>query len=154
MRRVLTYAVAGCVAGLTLAGRTAAMEMHGSKDEAVEMVKKGVVYIKTHGEKMAYTEFTREDGQFRDRGLYLVVYRLDGRVLAHGQNRKMVDKNLIKLRDIDGKPFIKETVDLAKSKSAFWMDHRFTNPVTKKIEPMEMYCERLKNTVVCSGHFM
>jgi len=130
------------------------MEMHGSKDEAVEMVKKGVAYLKTHGERKAYAEFTREDGQFRDRGLYLVVYRLDGMVLAHGQNRKMVDKNLIKLRDIDGKPFIRETVDLAKSKSAFWMDHRFTNPVTGKVEPMRMYCERLENAVICSGHFM
>jgi len=25
------------------------------------------------------------------------------------------------------------------------------NPVTKKVEPKEMYCERLDQTVVCGG---
>ena len=160
MRKVLTFAIAGCLAGLTPAGRTAEMEMHGgqhahgSTHGAVEMVKKGVAYIDEHGEKLAYAEFTREDGQFRNGAHYLVVYRLDGLVLAHGQNWKMVDKNLIRLRDLDGKPFIKETVELAKSQAVFWMDHRFINPVTKKVEPMRMYCERRKNTVICSGHFM
>ena len=52
---------------------------------------------------------------------------------------------------MDGKPFVKERVELAKSKGTFWQDYKFTNPVTKKIEPKQMYCERLDDTAVCGG---
>jgi cytochrome c len=118
--------------------------------EATAMVKKGVAYIKANGEK-GYAEITAKAPQFIDRDLYLVVYGLDGVVRAHGANEKMVGKNLIDLKDIDGKPFVKERVELAKAKGTFWQDYKFTNPVTKKIEPKSMYCERLSEVVVCGG---
>ena len=59
--------------------------------------------------------------------------------------------NLIDLKDVDGKPFVKERVELAQSKGTFWQDYKFTNPVSKKIEPKQMYCEKLDDTVVCGG---
>ena len=62
-----------------------------------------------------------------------------------------VGKNLIGLKDIDGKEFVKERVELAKAKGTFWQDYKFTNPVSKKVEPKAMYCEKLDETVVCGG---
>lgn len=119
--------------------------------EATAMVKKGVEFIKTHGKEKAYAEIINKQGRFTDRDLYLVVYALDGTVMAHGANEKMVGKNLIGLKDIDGKEFVKERVELAKTKNSFWQDYKFTNPVDKKIEPKSMYCEKLDDTVVCGG---
>jgi len=52
---------------------------------------------------------------------------------------------------IDGKLFVKERVELARTKGTFWQDYKFTNPVTKKIEPKAMYCEKLDDAVVCGG---
>lgn len=63
----------------------------------------------------------------------------------------MIGKNLIELKDIDGKAFVKERMDLAKAHANFWQDYKFTNPETKKIEPKSMYCEKLDETVVCGG---
>jgi signal transduction histidine kinase len=63
----------------------------------------------------------------------------------------MIGKNLIELKDVDGKPFVQERIDMAKASPTFWQDYKFTNPVTKKIEPKSMYCERLEDTVVCGG---
>ena len=83
-----------------------------------------------------------------------MVYKLDGTVAAHGANAKMVGKNLIELKDIDGKAFVKERVDMAKSKASFWQEYKFTNPETKKIEPKAMYCEKLNDTVVCGGIYL
>ena len=88
---------------------------------------------------------------FTDRDLYVVVYAMDGMVRAHGANEKMIGKNLIELKDVDGKPFVQERIDMAKANATFWQDYKFTNPVTKKIEPKSMYCERLDDTVVCGG---
>ena len=119
--------------------------------EATAMVKKGVTFLKSSGNEKGYAEISQKGGQFTDRDLYLVVYGLDGTVRAHGANEKMVGKNLIELKDIDGKAFVKERVDLAQSKGKFWQDYKFTNPVSKKIEPKSMYCEKHDDSVVCGG---
>ena len=122
-----------------------------SKDEAVAMVKKGVAYVKANGKEKGYAEITNKKGSFVDRDLYLVVYGLDGTVLAHGANEKQVGHNLIDLKDIDGKLFVKERVELAQKQPSFWQEYKFTDPLTRKIEPKQMYCERLDQTVVCGG---
>jgi signal transduction histidine kinase len=137
-----------------LATATFAAQAAGEKATAAEataMVKKGVVFIKASGKDKGYAEISNKKGQFTDRDLYLVVYGLDGTVKAHGANEKLIGKNVLDLKDIDGKPYVQERVDLAKSKGTFWQDYKFTNPVTKKIEPKSMYCEKLEETVVCGG---
>ena len=125
-----------------------------TKDQAVAMVKKGVAFIKANGKEKGYAEITSKAGQFRDRDLYLTVYALDGTVQAHGANEKMVGRNMIEMKDIDGKAFVKERMELAKSKPNFWQDYKFTNPENKKVEPKSMYCERLEESVVCGGVYL
>ncbi len=123
-----------------------------SKDDAVMMVKKGLAAIKAQGADKIYAEINdKANTSWHQQDLYLVVYQLDGTVKAHGANAKMIGKNLIDLKDIDGKPFVKERMDLAAANATFWQDYKFTNPETKKIEPKSMYCEKLSDTVVCGG---
>ena len=128
-----------------------ASEGHATAAEATAMVKKGVAFIKASGKDKGYAEISTKGGQFSDRDLYLAVYGLDGTVRAHGANEKMIGKNLIDLKDVDGKPFVKERVEMGAAKPSFWQDYKFTNPVSKKIEPKSMYCERLDDAVVCGG---
>lgn len=134
-----------------LASGLARADVNVTPKEAEAMVKKGVSFIKTNGKDKGYAEITSKQGQFKDRDLYLVVYGFDGKVWAHGANEKMVGKVLIDLKDVDGKEFVKERVELGKAKPSFWQDYKFTNPVSKKVEPKTMYCERLEETVVCGG---
>lgn len=122
-----------------------------TKDEAQAMVKKAVAFVKAEGADKAYAAFTKKSPEFIDRDLYIVVYGLDGKVLAHGANEKLVGKEMIDAQDVDGKYFVKERVELAKGSATFWQDYKFVNPVTKKIEPKQMYCERLGDTAVCGG---
>lgn len=137
-------------AGLMIAAGTALAEDRASKPEAEAMVKKAVALYKTAKDK-AFTEFTAPSKSFVSKDLYVVVYDLNGKCLAHGQNDKQVGKDLIALKDPDGKEFVKERVELAKSKGKFWQDYKFTDPMTKKILPKEMYCEKSENVVICSG---
>lgn len=125
-------------------------EDYATPKEAEAMVGKAVALIKSAGTEKAYDAFTN-DKAWKDRDLYVVVYGLDGVVRAHGQNPKMVGKNLIEMKDPDGKPFVKERVDLTKNKGTFWQDYKFTDPVTKKILPKQMYCQRSGDTAVCAG---
>jgi signal transduction histidine kinase len=150
IRKVLaTMALSAIAVGCS--GAWAATAEHASAKEAEAMVKKGVAYIKANGKDKSYAEFTSKESKFRDRDLYLVVYGLDGKVWAHGANEKMVGRVMLDLKDIDGKEFVRERVELAKAKPSFWQDYKFTDPLTRKVEPKSMYCERLDDTVVCGG---
>ena len=122
-----------------------------TKDEAVAMVKKAVAFIEQSGPDKAYVEFDKKGGPFTDRDLYVVVYGLDGKVLAHGSNAKLIGKEMIDAQDVDGKYFVKERTELARKQPSFWQDYKFVNPVTKKVEPKQMYCQRVGETAVCAG---
>ncbi len=144
------YAMAVMISAALAAGSAWAADSATAKD-AEAMVKKAVAYIKANGKDKGYAEITNLKGQFKDRDLYLSVFGFDGKTVAHGANEKMVGKVLIDLKDVDGKEFYRERLELAKTKASFWQDYKFTNPVTKKVEPKSAYCERLDETVVCGG---
>ena len=143
----LLYAIAAA-----MAFASAAFAADGaSKEDAVAMVKKATAFIKEQGPEKAYPEITNKAGKFIDRDVYVVVYQLDGKVLAHGSNPKFVGKDMSDAQDVDGKLFVKQRVEMAAKQASFWQDYKFVNPVTKKVEPKEMYCERLENTAICAG---
>jgi signal transduction histidine kinase len=137
-----------CVA---LPGASWAAEDFATAKEAEAIVAKAVAHIKSAGSDTAYADFTQKKPGWVDRDLYVVVYDMKGTVRAHGQNPKMVGKDLIDLKDADGKAFVKERVELAQAKGKFWQEYKFTDPVTKKILPKSMYCEKLQDTAVCAG---
>ncbi|MYM96175.1 cache domain-containing protein [Duganella vulcania] len=124
----------------------------GSPDEAVAMVKKAVALIKSDGKEKAFAAISDPaNTTFHDRDLYIYVYDLNGVALAHGNNPKMVGKPLIGLKDNEGKPMIKEMVDLAKSKGKGWVDFKWPNPVTKAVEAKSGYIEKVDDMMVGSG---
>jgi len=145
----LKFVLFAAAAALACNGTWAAE--NATAKEAEAMVRKGVGFIKAKGKEQGYAEITSKQSSFKDRDLYLVVYGLDGKVWAHGANEKMVGRVLIDLKDVDGKEFVRERTELGKAKPNFWQDYKFTNPVSRKVEPKSMYCERLDDTVVCGG---
>jgi cytochrome c len=147
----MTLPVALALAGSMSVAAFAAKEEFGTAKEAEAMVARAVAHIKAAGPVKAYQAFTDKAPGFFDRDLYVVVYDLEGRVLAHGQNPKMVGKVIIDLQDADGKAWIQERVELTKTKGKFWHDYKFTDPITKKVLPKSTYCERVESTAVCVG---
>ncbi|MFC5497167.1 cache domain-containing protein [Caenimonas terrae] len=143
--------VAGLVLGALSGAAVAATAERATAKEAEAMVKKGVAYIKANPHDKAFADISDPKGQFVDRDLYLVVYRLDGMNLAHGYNRKFIGKNMIDLQDSDGKLFHRERIELAKTQTSFWQDLKFVDPLSKKIEPKQTYCERTADMLVCGG---
>ncbi len=123
----------------------------GTKEEAVAMVKKAIEFMKANGNDKAFAEFSNPKGQFVDRDLYIVVYDMNMKCLAHGQKKSMVGKELLDFKDVDGKEYMKERQNLMKTKTTAWQEYKFMNPVSKKIEPKEMYLERVGDLVVGCG---
>lgn len=147
---MIKIAIAATAAFLTIS-TAQAQDSKGTAPEAIAMTKKAVAAIKAEGADKVYAAISAKEPRFVDRDLYVIVYDMTGKCLAHGANAKLVGKDLIENQDTDGKFYIKERVELAKSKAEFWQDYKFTNPTTKKIEAKSTYCEKLGDTVACVG---
>src|SRR5258708_20129441 len=55
----------------------------GTSAEATAMVDKAIAHIKKAGREKAFADFNNKSGPFVDRDLYVVVYDMKGKVLAH-----------------------------------------------------------------------
>lgn len=142
---------AACVSVLLMATPALAAGDKGSAEEAVALTKKALAHIKTEGPK-AYEDFTAKDPRFIDRDLYVIVYDLNGKCLASGSNPKMVGRDNLETQDTDGKFYIKERMELARtSPQGYWQDYKFPNPLTKKVEPKSTYCEVGSGVLACVG---
>lgn len=128
-----------------------AADQRANKQEAVAMVKKAIEYLNQNGKEKAFAEFSKPQGMFVDRELYIVVEDMNGTVLAHGTNPKLIGKSLIEIKDMNGKGFVREQVELAKTKGSGWVDFHWNNPVSQKMEPRSTYLERVGDYIVLSG---
>lgn len=150
---MLTRFVKFWMAGLLMigfSGFSVQAAEHGSANEAKAMVQKAIDAMKKHGIEATITDINKRDGQYQDRDLYVVVYDMNGKNLAH-LNPKMVGKEMMDLTDVDGKFFIRERIELVKAKGKAWQDYKFVNPTTKQIEPKSMYVEKFENVIVGCG---
>jgi len=122
-----------------------------TKDDAIAMVKKTVTAIKADGVEKTYAAINTPGSQYQNGEVYVVVQGFDGTTLAHGTNPKLIGKNMMEVQDVDGKYFAKEMATRGQKEASFWVDYKFPNPATKKIQVKDMYCEALPPTTVCAG---
>jgi cytochrome c len=140
--------------GLLLAfgGFPASAFEHGTRDQAVAMVKRVQDKFKKDGAEVTFKAVTEKAEEFNERDLYPFIYTLDGtKCVAHGANSALVGKNLIDLRDQDGKFLIRELAETAKSPGHGWVDYKWPNPITKMIDPKSSYVERMGDYFVGVG---
>ena len=149
MKRLFAFVVALLLAA---SGAFAQGESRGTVAEAEAMVKKSIVFYKKHGREKALAEFNKNPGPFVDRDIYVTVYNFKAETLAH-INPKMVGKNMMDLRDADGKYHIRERLEAAEKGTSGWQDITFFNPVTKKVEPKRIYWEKYDNLVFAAGAY-
>jgi len=144
-----TILVVWCL--VLMVGNVTPAAQFGTAAEAEALVKKAVQLIKTEGKEKAFVELSNPKGKFVDRDLYIFVYDMTGKCVAHGFNQKMIGKDLIDMKDKDGKYFVKERIEIAKTKGKGWQDYEFTDPITKKIEHKSAYIEKAEDLVVGCG---
>jgi hypothetical protein len=129
---------------------TAGAGERGNLEEAKALVKKARAYIQTVGPEKAFAEFNNPKGQFRDRDLYIFVHDTDGFEMANGGNPRLVGKNVLELRDVDGVYITKGMTEAAR-KGGGTLHYKFRDPVSGSIMEKVGYAELEGNFVVGSG---
>lgn len=146
-RHFLGFA-AGIFGGVRLA---AAADTHGTPEEAKTMVEKAATLITSEGQEKAFAVIDNPAGPFVDGDLYVFVTSFDGVTLAHGLNKALIGKNLLHVKDADGKLFVQAMIDVAKDKGEGWVDYKWPNPTSKKIEDKSSFIKRVGDTIVGCG---
>lgn len=150
MSAVLGAALAGLLAPAAFAGERA------TKEEAVAMVKKAVAFYKANGREKSFAAFSDQQGQFRDRELFLIVLDSKGNTLAHGALKKMIGANIMDLKDVNGVMIIRSFYKAVEKSPSGWSDeYVFINPTLQKMEPKLTYVEKVDDILIaCGYHFV
>lgn len=136
-RNLMTLVLAGFVSFGAMA------QEHGTKDEAKAMVVSALAHIKKVGNEQAFKDFTSDKANWTKKDLYVFTMDSKGVVLGHGANEKLVGKNLIELKDQNGKAFAREFVEVGMTKGEGWVDYDWANPVSKKVEGKSTFVKRV-----------
>jgi signal transduction histidine kinase len=125
------------------------------KATAKNLVKDAVACAKTNGlEKLLY-EINNSKGRFHvqaDGELYIFVYDDKGICRAQGVNSgAIVGVNRWGNKDPDGKFYIQELIKTGLAKGGGWMDYKYLNPKSGKVEPKTSYVEPTNGMIVGCG---
>jgi signal transduction histidine kinase len=154
MKKTFQFLLAATLA-LTLiqTGPASAQETHkrGTADEAVAMVKKAGDYLQKNGKDKAIAAFNDQKGEFVQGDLYVFMFDQKGVALAHGNNAKMINKDLMEL-NAGGVYPIKEFLKIGNSSAGKgWVKYQWPNSVTKKLEEKNTYVEKFGEYVIGVG---
>ncbi len=130
------------------ASQLALAEDKGTAPEAIALVQKVIASIKANGRQKTIDEINAK--KYVDRDLSITVISLDGVSLAN-LNTKLVGKNVLEIKDSNGKFFVKEGIEAVKKLGHAWIDFQWPNPLTQKIEAKSTYSEKYDDLVISCG---
>jgi len=123
----------------------------GTASEAEALVKKAAAFLKANGKDKTLAEISKAKGQFDKGELYIFAYDMKATVIAHPKNPKIIGKNLYDVPDSSGKYFRRDVVEIAKTKGSGWVDYKYLNPETKKIENKTTYIYKVDDVILACG---
>lgn len=118
-----------------------------TKEDAKELTLKAAKLIEDVGIDAARPKLQDIGGEYckGEKGeLYVSVINWDGVWLAYPPRPAGVGKSVLNVKDPDGKYLVKEMIDVAKNKGEGWVEYRWLNPKTNKIQHKIAFVKRVK----------
>ncbi len=147
MRKLLTLVIFA----MAMSWSTAFAGDRATPDEAKALAEKASAYLKDNGFEKACAAFHAKDGGFQDRDMYVTVQSNKGIMACHGTTAALEGKDMLPLKDVDGKAF---NVEIQAIKDTGWVEFKWLNPVTKAVEPKKVYQIRTGDYIVGVGAYV
>jgi cytochrome c len=113
-------------------------------DEAKALGEKAAAFVKANGKDKGIAEINNPKGQFVKGEMYVTANDFSGTALANPMSPGLVGQNHIGLKDPDGKLFVKEMIEIAKTKGGGWLQYNWINPATKKVQAKKAWVQRVE----------
>jgi cytochrome c len=134
-------------ASLLACGSVAA---EASAADAVALAERGAQFMKANGKDEMIRRINGKDPAFNHGALYLAMRDLNGITLAH-PTTALIGKDLLDVPDADGKLFRREMMAIANGKGTGWVDYKFRNPASGKVEAKTTYVLRAGDVALEAG---
>jgi len=140
----------GLIMGLFLAVGFASAE--DKKSHVLSMMDKAVEHYNSVGQDQAFKDYN-EDGVYKNGEFYVIAQGMDGKIIFHGVNPKLIGRNLTGIKDTDGKKFIADMITTAKNDDKGWVSYKWPHPATKKIAQKHTYVKRIGEIMLMIGYY-
>lgn len=124
----------------------------GTVDEAKALADKAAGLVAADGEK-AFATLSDPNGGYIQGDLYVTVIDRQGVVRAN-MNQKLIGVNMWDAKDPDGVPFTQNIFKALETSETAWVNYKFTNPTSKKIEPKRAWVRKVGEYVVLCGAYV
>lgn len=95
--------------------------------EVVDLVRQGYVYMEGHGKSQAAEEFnSKVSNTFRYGDLFIMVYDMTGKCIAHGGNADLIGSSQWDVQDEDSKYVVRAMIQKGKEGGG-WLDFMLKN---------------------------
>ena len=119
---------------------------------APEMLDRAVGYYQKNG-KQSLAVFSRA-GEFLDGELYVYVLDSKGLLLASGgPSVTLVGRNIADLKDPEGKPFIREMLDTAKTQGSGSVSYRWLSRERGTVERKVVFFKQVDDVILVVGQY-
>jgi cytochrome c len=145
---MLTKIIAALTLALTVSSASAAGP---TRNDATALVAKAAAHLKANGKDKTLAAINTPNGEFHKGELYVLAYDPRGVMVAHPINPKLIGLDLVDVPDADGKYFRREIAALAKAGKPGWIDYKYKNPETGKVEAKTTYVQPAGDVVLAAG---
>jgi cytochrome c len=106
------------------------------------LVDKAAALTESKG-KSAFPEFKKKGSEWLRGETYIFIADMNGMILMHPANPELEAKNILDLKDANGKAFMREFIETAK-KGAGWVEYMWPKPGEKKPSKKLAYIKQAK----------
>jgi len=92
----------------------------------------------------AFTEFGKKDSKWLKDDTYIFVFNMNGITLFHPTIPELEWKNTIDLKDVNGKTFVQEMIETAKTQESGWIDYMWPKQGESKPSKKSSYFKKVK----------
>ncbi len=123
---------------------------------AEALVKDAVAFAKREGKVKLLEATNFASGPFhlkKGDSLYLFIYNTSGLCVAHGAKPQLVGMNRYDAKDPEGHYYVREFINIAKTKGKGWTSYKYPDPKTGKAELKTTFVTLQDDLIVCAGAY-
>lgn len=124
---------------------------HGTAEEALALINKTAAYLIDEGPEKTFFEVSNPRGRFTYRDIYIVIYDMQGKIVAHGMTPRLVGLNAMEYRDDDDKLFVREIIERAAKGQHGPVDYKWEHPQTQRLHAKAAYFRQVGLYVITAG---
>ncbi|WP_343729842.1 cache domain-containing protein [Duganella sp.] len=133
-----------------LAAAPAVYAQEAERAAAIALADKAVANIQKKGVEEACKDFADPKSGYIQGEVYVVVQDMQCKMVCHATIPRMNGKDMIELKDANGKYFTKEMRNVAQSGKPGWVDYVWPNPTSKVLEPKSAYVRKADDKYMVS----